>query len=100
MDKPWLQNYPNGVPANIDADAYPRLMDMVEESFSKFASLPAFVSMGKTLTFGDIDKLSRDFGAYLLSRGLQPGDRVAIMMPNILQYPIAMFWCPASRINL
>jgi long-chain acyl-CoA synthetase len=91
MEKPWLQNYPSGVPANIDADAYPRLMDMVEESFKKFAKLPAFVSMGKSLTFAEVDQYSRDFGAYLLSRGLQPGDRVAIMMPNLLQYPIAMF---------
>ncbi|MBK8554303.1 MAG: AMP-binding protein [Lewinellaceae bacterium] len=91
MDRPWLKQYPNGVPANIDADAYPRLMDMVEEAFKNYSSLPAFISMGKTLTFADIDAKSRDFGAYLRSRGLQPGDRIALMMPNLLQYPIALF---------
>ena len=90
MDKPWLQHYPAGVPANIDPEQYPRLMDMVEESFKKFADSPAYVSMGKTLTFGEVDKLSTQFGAYLLSRGLVSGDRVAIMMPNLLQYPIAL----------
>jgi len=90
MDKPWLQHYPAGVPANIDPEQYPRLMDMVEESFKKFADSPAYVSMGKTLTFGEVDKLSTQFGAYLLSRGLVAGDRVAIMMPNLLQYPIAL----------
>lgn len=91
MDKPWLKNYPNGVPANIDTEIYPNLMAMVEESFEKYRDLPAFISMGKTLTFGDVDAMSRSFGAYLLSRGLQPGDRIALMMPNLLQYPIAMF---------
>ncbi|MCC6413442.1 MAG: AMP-binding protein [Saprospiraceae bacterium] len=90
MDKPWLQNYPAGLPANIEPDQYPRLMDMVEESFKKYADSPAYVSMGKTLTFGEVDKLSAQFGAYLLSRGLEAGDRVAIMMPNLLQYPIAL----------
>lgn len=90
MNKPWLQNYPAGLPANIEPDQYPRLMDMVEESFKKYADSPAYVSMGKTLTFGDVDRLSAQFGAYLLSRGLEPGDRVAIMMPNLLQYPIAL----------
>lgn len=90
MDKPWLQNYPAGLPANIEPNEYPRLMDMVEESFKKYADSPAYVSMGKTLTFGEVDKLSAQFGAYLLSRGLEAGDRVAIMMPNLLQYPIAL----------
>lgn len=91
MEKPWLKNYPNGVPANIDAEAYPHLMAMVDESFEKYRDLPAFVSMGKSITFGEVDRMSRHFGAYLQSRGLQPGDRIAIMMPNLLQYPIAMF---------
>ena len=91
MDKPWLKNYPNGVPANIDSAAYPHVMAMVEESFEKYRDLPAFISMGKKLTFGEVDRQSRAFGAYLQSRGLKPGDRIAIMMPNLLQYPIAMF---------
>jgi long-chain acyl-CoA synthetase len=91
MEKPWLQHYPAGMPANIDPQQYPRLIDMLEDSFQKYRDLPAFVFMGKTLTFGEIDRLSRDFGAYLQSRGLQPGDRIALMMPNLIQYPIALF---------
>lgn len=91
MEKPWLQHYPAGVPANIDPDQYHRVIDMVEESFKKFADRPAFVFMGKTMTFRELDEKSAAFGAYLRSRGLEPGDRVALMMPNLLQYPIAMF---------
>lgn len=91
MEKPWLQHYPAGVPANIDPDQYPRVIDMVEESFKKFAHQPAFIFMGKTMTFKELDEKSAAFGAYLRSRGLEPGDRVALMMPNMLQYPIAMF---------
>ncbi len=90
-ERPWLQYYPKGVPANIDSEAYPRLIDMVNECLQKYRDLPAFISMGKTLTFGDIDTMSAQFGAYLHSRGLEPGDRIALMMPNMLQYPIALF---------
>jgi len=89
--RPWLTNYPNGVPANIDADAYPSLVAMLDEVFEKYKSNPAFSCMGKTLTYGEIDKMSAQFGAYLQSRGLKPGDRIALMMPNLLQYPIALF---------
>ena len=89
--RPWLKNYPSGVPANINTEDYPTLLSMVEEAFNKYASKPAFSCMGKELTFSDVDKLSRDFGAYLHSRGLEPGDRIALMMPNLLQYPIALF---------
>ena len=91
MEKPWLQHYPAGMPANIDPDQYPRLLDMLEDCFQKYSNLPAFTFMGKTLTFSEVDRLSRDFGAYLQSRGLEPGDRIALMMPNLLQYPIALF---------
>lgn len=91
MNKPWLQHYPAGVPANIDPDRYARLTDMLDECFQKYRDLPAFIFMGKTLTFGEVDRLSRNFGAYLQSRGLEPGDRIALMMPNMLQYPIALF---------
>lgn len=90
-EKPWLQHYPKGVPANIDDAAYPRLIDMIDECLKKYRELPAFISMGKTLTFGELDVLSANFGAYLQSRGLEPGDRIALMMPNMLQYPIALF---------
>lgn len=88
--RPWLKNYPNGVPANIDVNQYATLIQMVEEAFQKYRDKPAFTCMGKELTFGEIDKLSQDFGAYLQSRGLEQGDRVALMMPNMLQYPIAL----------
>lgn len=91
MERPWLQNYPNGVPANIDPEAYPSLVAMFDETFKKYKNLPAFTCMGKTLSFGQLDKLSLDFGAYLNSRGLEPGDKIALMMPNLLQYPIALF---------
>lgn len=90
-ERPWLKNYPKGVPANIDPQEYPQLIDMIEEAFKKYARLPAFHSMGKELTYQQIDELSGRFGAYLRSRGLEPGDKVAIMMPNLLQYPIALF---------
>ncbi len=89
--RPWLKNYPKGVPANIDTDAYPNLVSMLQESFSRYSDRPAFSCMGKTITFSQLDRLSAQFGAYLLSRGLEPGDRVALMMPNLLQYPIALF---------
>ncbi|MBK8968398.1 MAG: AMP-binding protein [Saprospiraceae bacterium] len=90
-EKPWLQHYPKGVPANIDDAAYPRLVDMLDECLKKYHDLTAFIFMGKTLTFGEVDALSNQFGAYLQSRGLEPGDRIALMMPNMLQYPIALF---------
>jgi long-chain acyl-CoA synthetase len=91
MERPWLSNYPAGIPANINADEYPRLIDMVEETFQKYKDLPAFTCMGKTLTFGQVDLQSRQFAAYLNSRGLEAGDKIALMMPNLLQYPIALF---------
>ena len=90
-ERPWLKNYPKGVPANIDPDTYATLNDFFDEIFKKFASKPAFTCMGKALTFSQIDKYSKQFGAYLHSRGLLPGDRIALMMPNLLQYPIALF---------
>ncbi len=89
--RPWLANYSKGVPANIDPEAYPSVVAMLEEILAKYASKPAFSNMGKEITFADIDQQSRQFGAYLRSRGLEPGDRIALMMPNLLQYPIALF---------
>jgi long-chain acyl-CoA synthetase len=89
--RPWLKNYPSGVPANIDPDKYTSVVAMLEESFKKYEKQPAFTCMGKTLTYSELDKLSTQFGAYLQSRGLKRGDKIAIMMPNLLQYPIALF---------
>lgn len=91
MERPWLSLYPAGVPANINPDEYARVIDMLDATFKKYADKTAFVFMGKSLTFGEVDRLSQQFGAYLRSRGLQPGDRIALMMPNMIQYPIAMF---------
>lgn len=89
--RPWLKNYPKGIPANIDPDAYPTLVAMFEETFKKYAKRPAFSCMGKTLSYEQVDKLSKNFGAYLHSRGLEAGDRIALMMPNLIQYPVALF---------
>jgi long-chain acyl-CoA synthetase len=89
--RPWLANYPSGIPANINPDAYPNLVALIEDSFQKFRDKKAFIFMDKSITYGELDKLSRQFGAYLHSRGLEPGDKVALMMPNLLQYPIALF---------
>ena len=90
-ERAWLKNYPKGIPANIDPDAYATLTDLFDEIFDKYRTQAAFACMGKALTFDEIDKKSKDFGAYLQSRGLEPGDRIALMMPNLLQYPIALF---------
>lgn len=90
-DRPWLKNYPSGVPANINPEEYQTLVEMFEETFDKYRKLPAFQCMGKSITFDQLDKMSEQFGAYLLSRGLEPGDKIALMMPNLLQYPIALF---------
>jgi long-chain acyl-CoA synthetase len=81
------------VPANIDENAYPSLVALIEETFKKFPNKKAFYCMGKSLTYAQVDRYSKQFGAYLLSRGLEPGDKVALMMPNLLQYPIALFGC-------
>jgi long-chain acyl-CoA synthetase len=91
--RPWLKNYPSGMPANIDTSKYPTLLDFMDTMFIKYTSKKGFTSMGKALTYGQIDKYSKQFAGYLQSRGLQPGDRIAIMMPNLLQYPIALFGC-------
>lgn len=90
MDKIWLKSYPPGVPAEIDASPYPSVPDLLDESFRQYRDRTAFVCMGKGITYGELDKLSRQFGAWLQSRGLARGARVAIMMPNVLQYPVAI----------
>lgn len=89
--RPWLKHYPSGVPVNIDPDAYETLSELIEKTFLRYKKLPAFSCMGKELTFSEIDKMSASFGAYLQSRGLEAGDKIALMMPNLLQYPIALF---------
>ena len=88
--RPWLAQYPAGIPANIDPTVYPALKDLLQEACKKFGTRTAFVSMGVRMTYRELDRRSTAFGAYLHYRGLQPGDRVALMMPNLLQYPIAL----------
>jgi long-chain acyl-CoA synthetase len=90
MERIWLKNYPQGVPADIDPSLYRSLVGMIEASFAKYRDSDAFLSMGKKLTYGQLDEMSAALGAWLQSRGLVRGDRVAIMMPNLLQYPVAV----------
>ena len=91
MDRIWLKSYPPGVPTQIDTRQYGSLVELFEKSIRDFGDRPAFTCMGKTITFGELDVMARHFGAWLQSKGLPKGARVAIMMPNCLQYPIAMF---------
>ena len=90
MEKIWLKSYPEGVPAEIDPTRYRSLVQLLEESFHKFATRNAYVCMDKFLTYAELDRLSAQLGAWLQSRGLKKGARVALMMPNVLQYPVAI----------
>jgi len=92
LDKIWLQQYPKGIPAEINADEYASLREILERSCGKFAELPAYRNMGVSITYRELDAASRAFGGYLQKViGLKKGDRVAIMLPNLLQYPVALF---------
>jgi long-chain acyl-CoA synthetase len=91
MEKIWLKSYPKGVPAEIDVNAYRSIPHLIDENIGKYAARPAYICMGKTITFSDVDRLSTRFGAWLQSKGLAKGARVAVMMPNVLQYPVAVF---------
>jgi long-chain acyl-CoA synthetase len=90
MDKFWLKSYQPGVPAEIDWTQYRSLTHLLEESFRKYAGRKAFVCMDKSITYAELDRMSQQMGAWLQSKGLKPGARVAIMLPNVLQYPVAM----------
>jgi long-chain acyl-CoA synthetase len=89
MERIWLKQYPAGVPADIDVSQYASLVELLEESFAKFSDRKAFICMDKSISYRDLDEMSRALGAYLQSKGLQKGARVALMMPNVLQYPVA-----------
>ncbi|WP_147085349.1 MULTISPECIES: long-chain-fatty-acid--CoA ligase FadD [Pantoea] len=92
MTKVWLKRYPPDVPAEINADRYPSLVDLFEHAVLHYADNVAFINMGQPLTYRQLDAQSRDFAAWLQQGlGLQQGDRVALMMPNLLQYPVALF---------
>jgi long-chain acyl-CoA synthetase len=88
---PWLKYYTAGVPFEINPDAYSSLIDLMETGFRLYKDRMAYVNMGKELSFGKLDELSRNFAAYLENLGLRKGDKIAIQMPNLLQYPVAMF---------
>lgn len=89
---PWLKNYPQGIPHNIDPDHYKSLADFEEQVCKEYGKLPVFTNFGKTISYADFDRKATAFAAYLLSLpGVKKGDRVALMMPNLIQYPIALF---------
>ncbi len=88
----WLDRYPDNVPHEINPDEYRSLLDMFEQSIARFADKPAFSNLGRTLSYAEVDQLTRDFAAFLQKRlGLEQGDRIALMMPNLLQFPVVMF---------
>ena len=95
MDKIWLKSYPEGMPAAIDASRYASLTELVDESVANYADRDAYCCMGNSMTFRQLDGMSRAFGAWLQSKGVggsnNKGARVAVMMPNVLQYPVAIF---------
>ena len=91
MDKRWFEQYQDGIPHEIDTGQYASVVDLFKESCNKYAKKVAYSNIGSELTFSEVNKLSHDFGAYLQQLGLKKGARVAIMMPNLLQYPVAIF---------
>ena len=91
-DRPWLAHYPAGVPEDIDIDQYASVPAVLEEAFERFADKPAFANFGHRLSYAQIEEMSRQFAGYLTGElKLVKGDRIAIMMPNVLQYPVALF---------
>ncbi len=92
MDKIWLKNYPEGMPAEIDADQFRSIPDLLDKLFSKFADKPAYHNLGRTISYAEVEALSRAFAAYLQGLpGMARGERVAVMSPNLLQYPVVLF---------
>jgi len=89
MNKPWLKNYPPGVPATVDTAPYTSVVQMIEESMTRHADRPAITSLGTSTSFGELDRLSRQFAAWLQAQGVLKGDRVALMMPNLTAFPVA-----------
>ena len=92
MEKIWLQSYPNGVPAVIDIDHIPSLVALFETACTQYADKVAYISMGKEMTYRQLDAESKAFAGWLQARGYQKGERVALMMPNLLQYPVTLLW--------
>ena len=92
MQKPWLKSYPAGIPEEIDINEYSSVADILDSSIAKYSDLPAYTNFGTTLSYHDIDVYTAQLGSYLKNElGLEKGERVAVMMPNLLQNPIAIF---------
>jgi long-chain acyl-CoA synthetase len=89
MERIWLKHYPPGVPADIDPSRYASLVELLEDSFAKFADRKAFICMDKSISYSELDEMSQALAAYLQNLGLEKGARIALMMPNVLQYPVA-----------
>ena len=90
MEKIWLKQYPAGVPAEIDVNQYPSLVALLDESFRRYADRMAYKFMGRAISFREVDQASAALAGWLQSRGLARGERVAVMMPNVPQYPVAI----------
>jgi long-chain acyl-CoA synthetase len=91
VEKIWLKNYDPRIPADINPERFASIVDILEQSVAKFANNTSYINMGKSITFAELDALSKNFAAYLQNSGLKKGDAVAIMMPNLIQYPVALF---------
>ncbi len=92
MEKPWLNEYPPGVPATLDLDPNESVVDIADRAIRRFPDRPAFSNLGRTISYREFDDLSRRFAAWLQGLpGVVPGDRIAIMLPNLIQYPVALF---------
>ena len=100
MEKIWLKHYPAGVPDTIDPDHYASLLDILEESIEKYGEKTAFVNLDCEMSFAELGEKAKQFAAYLQSIGLKKGDAVAIMMPNLLQYPVALFGVLAAGMTV
>jgi len=101
MEKIWLKHYPPGVPAEINPDEYTSLVDMFHKSCAKYGELPAYTNMGSTITFNQLEVMTRDFAAWLQSSAkLKRGDRIALMLPNLMQYPVAIFGAMRAGLTL
>ncbi|WP_287830652.1 AMP-binding protein, partial [Idiomarina sp.] len=100
MEKIWLKHYPAGVPDTIDPDHYTSLLEILEESIERYGDKTAFVNMDCEMSFAELGEKAKQFAAYLQSIGLQKGDAVAIMMPNLLQYPVALFGVLAAGMTV
>jgi long-chain acyl-CoA synthetase len=90
MEKIWLKHYPAGVPAEVDVAGYPSLVALLQESFTRYRERSAYRYMGQSIRYGQVDALSQAFAAWLQGQGLERGDRVAVMLPNVPQYPVAV----------